>query len=524
MFSLKTSTLTFILVFVLIIQIEAQAPNPPAGSDSLIAALMKACDDNNLDQVKTLIDQGAPVNGTVPGERYAFTPLTAAADSGNVDVLKYLIAKGAKPDLADIQGSTPLLHACSTDHTDCALALLEAGADPNLGSKWQRYPLMYSAQKGNDQIVSALIAHHADVDANSNGGPATWWAASNGRASTLKLLIDAGAKLDLKPMSAGRKPSEKQTSLLGLAVDSGDSETLNLLLSHGVDVNEAGPGGKTALMEAARQNAKDVATLLINHGADINATDLQGETALTYAGDLGDGEIVQLLKDKGAKRTDVHIIAKPKPDRPLTPGSEWALAVGAIYAQVNGTNPHVLGHDETVTVDEIKANLKEYWGITDKKSFLKQVDWLSTSGHRVEFQKAGADLAALSDEDFAARLAAAPLKATQAEAIRKSYLKWKDKSGLAWDLCRAADLINNGYSARYLNENEAWQLLYYNARLMQAGFSSWQEMSDNFLDGREIWAGKRDPRFEACSQLLLNPQDPNSPWNENPWKTELPAN
>ena len=59
------------------------------------------------------------------------------------------------------------------------------------------------------------------------------------------------------------------------------------------------------------------------------------------------------------------------------------------------------------------------------------------------------------------------------------------------------------------------------AKQTQDIFSSWQELSDNFLDGREIWAGARDPKFDACARLLLNPKDPNSPWNNIPWNTDL---
>jgi len=60
-----------------------------------------------------------------------------------------------------------------------------------------------------------------------------------------------------------------------------------------------------------------------------------------------------------------------------------------------------------------------------------------------------------------------------------------------------------------------------NALKVQGSFTSWQEMNDNFLDGREMWAEWDDTRYEACAKLLLNPQDPNSPWNQLPWNTEL---
>jgi hypothetical protein len=84
--------------------------------------------------------------------------------------------------------------------------------------------------------------------------------------------------------------------------------------------------------------------------------------------------------------------------------------------------------------------------------------------------------------------------------------------------------VNRGYILHYLDEKEAWNLLLANARKVQASFSSWQEMSDNFLDGRKIWNEAPDNQFDACSKLLLNPRDPNSPWNQNPWKTDLSGN
>jgi hypothetical protein len=95
---------------------------------------------------------------------------------------------------------------------------------------------------------------------------------------------------------------------------------------------------------------------------------------------------------------------------------------------------------------------------------------------------------------------------------------------LAWDLCRAANIVNAGYAANYLTAREAWDRLMAIARTTQSSFSSWQEMSDNFLDGREIWANERSPKFDAVAKVLLNPNDSNSPWNQNPWKTDLSGN
>jgi hypothetical protein len=59
------------------------------------------------------------------------------------------------------------------------------------------------------------------------------------------------------------------------------------------------------------------------------------------------------------------------------------------------------------------------------------------------------------------------------------------------------------------------------AQQVQTSFGSWDEMGENFLDGREIWSGKRDPKFDSSYRLLGNAKDPNSPWNQSPWNCDL---
>ncbi len=76
-------------------------------------------------------------------------------------------------------------------------------------------------------------------------------------------------------------------------------------------------------------------------------------------------------------------------------------------------------------------------------------------------------------------------------------------------------------SVHYLKEAEAWQLLAPIAKLTQRSFTSWKEMSSNFLDGREAWAGERDPQFDAISNLLLDDKATTSPWIQLPWTTDL---
>jgi ankyrin repeat protein len=511
-------------------------------------ALYQASAQGDLSQVKKLVEGGAPIDGKIG--KYLFTPLIGAADGNHPEVVDYLISRLANVDVPDSQGSTPLLHACWTNHTDCALALIDGGAHVNSGSSAGRTPLMYASMHGNDKIVTDLIAHRVRLNDNCTEGPALHWAASGNHLTTVKLLCAAGADPNLLPSGNG----SPLYSVLGCAASNGNLDMIDYLLGLGQDVNGPGTDGSTPLMAATDYGRIDAMGHLLGKGAqidlkdkkgetalmraceagkmasihalverkaDLDATDPRGETALTIAGDTGQMEVVDYLKTQGAQRTEVHIIARQDPPQPLSPDHAWALAVGAIYAQRFNGNTKVLG--EGYAAEDSQTMLSRDWKIRDKGGLFQELDDLRDHGHHSTYQAEGAALALMSDGQFNKLLASQPDQAVAIKATRASYIKWKERSGLAWDLCRAANLVSNAFSAHYINEQEAWERLMEIARLAQSHFGSWREMSDNFLDGREIWADQRDARFEACAQLLLNPKDPNSPWNQNSWKTELPA-
>jgi uncharacterized protein len=102
-------------------------------------------------------------------------------------------------------------------------------------------------------------------------------------------------------------------------------QTLAVLLDLGLDPNEIGASGRTALMIAARMNLPKAAELLLAHGASPNlaagdavaqtdrggdplcmrgdsaaAADTPGRTALSYAAEFASPELVRLLLQHGA--------------------------------------------------------------------------------------------------------------------------------------------------------------------------------------------------------------------------------
>jgi len=81
---------------------------------------------------------------------------------------------------------------------------------------------------------------------------------------------------------------------------SGDSQTVQTLLSQGVNVNCSQQGGWTALMNATLQGHASVVDLLIRAGADLNLKDNGGFTALMYAASYRRYNIAEALVKAGS--------------------------------------------------------------------------------------------------------------------------------------------------------------------------------------------------------------------------------
>ncbi|MBA4121819.1 MAG: ankyrin repeat domain-containing protein [Acidobacteria bacterium] len=122
-------------------------------------------------------------------------------------------------------------------------------------------------------------------------------AVENGNLEIAEFLISYGAKTN-------SKNAEKRTTLMMLDEDA-TPELVNLLLSHGAKVNLADKQGNTALIFAAEYASNDVVQVLISAGANVNAVNKQGETALMRAAENDSLEIVKTLLGAGANAQSI---------------------------------------------------------------------------------------------------------------------------------------------------------------------------------------------------------------------------
>ncbi len=189
-------------------------------------------------RVERLVAEGAKVDGrcglvptsTFKGKEGGYpiaasewTPLIAAASSdhapavpdGHRRVVQILLAYGASPDLDDGYGATALYSAVcratwSKDTEPIVHDLLKAGANVNtktgvyIDGSGDITPLHRATS--SDSMMIGILGRGVDVDARTTeGATPLHWAVTGGHLESVRLLLQAGAKVNVSD-KRGRTP------------------------------------------------------------------------------------------------------------------------------------------------------------------------------------------------------------------------------------------------------------------------------------------------------------------------------
>jgi ankyrin repeat protein len=202
--------------------------------------LLTAVNNRNYKVAQLLIERGADVNKANKG---GWTPLYLATDNRNIeggdypvpkadldhlDIITLMLEKGANPNLKvkdntltrtifTMQwffedGATPFIRAAQSSDTELMQLLLEHGADPkaataNLdnaltasgGIGWVEGVTYERSKQSNYDAMKMLLDLGLDPNhQNAEGRSALMGAAMKGRSEVIELLVDRGAKLELK--------------------------------------------------------------------------------------------------------------------------------------------------------------------------------------------------------------------------------------------------------------------------------------------------------------------------------------
>ena len=265
------------------------------GAEPREVPLVDAVKAANAEAVRRLLSQ--PVDVNTP-EVDGTTALHWAVHHDDVDTVGMLIQAGADVTIANRYGVTPISLACINGSVSIIERLLEAGADPNRMLPGGETALMTAARTDRAEATKLLIAHGAHVDAqeDTRNQTALMWAAAEGNAGVISVLLQAGA--DIHARSTGPASSATSTGSTGVvfrdysrrgridaftpllfAVRAGHLDAVRTLLENGANVNDRAPDGASALVVAAVNAHWEMAGLLLDEGADPALAD-QGWTAL----------------------------------------------------------------------------------------------------------------------------------------------------------------------------------------------------------------------------------------------------
>ena len=149
--------------------------------------------------------------------------------------------------------------------------------------------------------MTLFLTKGAAIDARDlDGSTALFKAAENGRMAVVRLLVEAGANVNL--------PGRSDVSPVAAGAFMGSEPIVRYLIEKGADLNGIDKTGKGPLVYAVGRGFPPVALLLLDHGVDVNARYGDGLTALMWAAghsdDAGTKDVVQVMKllvDRGAK-------------------------------------------------------------------------------------------------------------------------------------------------------------------------------------------------------------------------------
>jgi ankyrin repeat protein len=225
--------------------------------------------------VEWLLEAGADPNGVPDGE-YG-TPLQAAVGRGKEELVHVLLKRGASinPERLCGRWGDPLCAAMREDLEPIANILLDNGASLERTGKNYTPPLQVAAGKGFEPMVRLLISKGAKVNAvGGEYGTALRAALANGHEEVAKHLLDNGADIMQRSEASHYTSyfthiSHTYTSAPEVAVASNKTSTVQLLLDHGLDLNQHEEICAAAIWLSVQVSGVEMLNFMIQIGANV---------------------------------------------------------------------------------------------------------------------------------------------------------------------------------------------------------------------------------------------------------------
>lgn len=290
--------------------------------------------------------------------------LISAIREGDIPRVQKLLEEGVSPDSKNEQGIPALALAVSGKNAVIVEALLNKGADVHArvndtAKKVIDVPIVsYAAANGSAETLRLILQAGASPNSHDGRGITPLMAAAYlGNTETIPVLINAKVNLESRDL-------DKRTALMW-AADGGRYEAARLLLDAGAAVDALGEQEAPPLMYAAQHGYDDVVALLVEWGADLNRKATPGLTALDLARQNNKTLTVQLLENGGRQSTPVPEFQVFRPLLyPENPLETLFLNVQAENKEFEAVRQHALKGEHQQARDILEAKREELQGPT----------------------------------------------------------------------------------------------------------------------------------------------------------------
>uniref|UniRef100_A0A8C5N256 Tetratricopeptide repeat, ankyrin repeat and coiled-coil containing 2 n=1 Tax=Gouania willdenowi TaxID=441366 RepID=A0A8C5N256_GOUWI len=244
-----------------------------------------------MDMVALLLEFGASVDA--PSES-GLTPLGYAAAGGHMTIVSALCRRRAKVDHLDKNGQSALVHAALRGHMEVVKFLIQSdwnvsqNQNQNQNQNQSGFTKTHAVQQA---LVAAASMGYTETE-QLRGIVPLFSAVRQGHWQIVDLLLTHGADVNL-PDKQGRTP-------LMMASSEGHLDTVEFLLAQGSSLSLLDKEGLSALSWACLKGHLPVVRYLVESGAATDHADKNGRTPLDLAAFYGDSEVVQFLVDHGA--------------------------------------------------------------------------------------------------------------------------------------------------------------------------------------------------------------------------------
>uniref|UniRef100_A0A7S3K4I8 Uncharacterized protein n=1 Tax=Aureoumbra lagunensis TaxID=44058 RepID=A0A7S3K4I8_9STRA len=271
--------------------------NRPSAAAQL-DAFSSAIDDGDFDECARLANSGNwPIDWR--SSNTGDTALVAAARRGAPDAVSRLLACGASVDATakTDQGQndlTPLAAAALASHLDVCAALLAAGASPTELPDRGANLLIAAVVANEPELVDALLAKGASAAAVKINASDNNDTADEDRGSAFLVAVEVGSPKIVRSfikmasdLNIDFPHGSKHTTAIHAAAARGRAEIVKLLIDAGAKINPIDAEGRSPLHHAAQGDYDEVLRSLVKHKGNIRQVDKRGHTPLAVAQHAG---------------------------------------------------------------------------------------------------------------------------------------------------------------------------------------------------------------------------------------------